>query len=55
MQKEIGDMRKITFKMMWMILQADQPEDWVIATGQTTTVRDFVKLSFAYTGINLKI
>lgn len=41
-------------KMMWMILQADQPEDWVIATGQTTTVRDFVKLSFAYAGINLR-
>ena len=41
-------------RMMWMILQADQPEDWVIATGQTTTVRDFVKLSFAYAGINLR-
>lgn len=41
-------------KMMWMILQADQPEDWVIATGQTTTVRDFVKFAFAYAGINLR-
>ncbi|OEZ33127.1 GDP-mannose 4,6-dehydratase [Francisella endosymbiont of Amblyomma maculatum] len=41
-------------RMMWMILQANQPEDWVIATGQTTTVRDFVKLSFAYAGINLR-
>ncbi|WP_150468501.1 GDP-mannose 4,6-dehydratase [Francisella sp. SYW-9] len=41
-------------RMMWMILQADQPEDWVIATGQTTTVRDFVKLSFAYAGISLR-
>ncbi len=41
-------------KMMWMILQADKPEDWVIATGQTTTVRDFVKFAFAYTGINLR-
>ncbi|MEY8673091.1 GDP-mannose 4,6-dehydratase [Francisella philomiragia] len=41
-------------RMMWMILQADQPEDWVIATGQTTTVRDFVKLSFAYAGIHLR-
>ena len=41
-------------RMMWMILQADEPEDWVIATGQTTTVRDFVKLSFAYAGINLR-
>jgi GDP-mannose 4,6-dehydratase len=41
-------------KMMWMILQADEPEDWVIATGQTTTVRDFVKISFAYAGIELE-
>ncbi len=41
-------------KMMWMILQADEPEDWVIATGQTTTVRDFVKMSFKYAGINLR-
>ncbi|MBE3609015.1 GDP-mannose 4,6-dehydratase [Campylobacter californiensis] len=41
-------------KMMWMILQADEPEDWVIATGQTTAVRDFVKFAFAYAGINLK-
>ncbi|MDH4944083.1 GDP-mannose 4,6-dehydratase [Sulfurimonas sp. C5] len=41
-------------KMMWMILQADEPEDWVIATGQTTAVRDFVKFAFAYTGINLR-
>jgi GDPmannose 4,6-dehydratase len=40
-------------KMMWMILQADEPEDWVIATGQTTKVRDFVKMAFAYVGITL--
>jgi len=40
--------------MMWMILQADKPEDWVIATGQTTTVRDFVKMAFAYAGIVLE-
>ncbi|KFI09638.1 GDP-mannose 4,6-dehydratase [Vibrio coralliilyticus] len=41
-------------RMMWMILQSDTPEDWVIATGQTTTVRDFVKFSFAYAGIGLR-
>jgi len=41
-------------KMMWMILQAPQSEDWVIATGQTTAVRDFVKFAFAYAGINLR-
>ena len=41
-------------RMMWMILQADEPEDWVIATGQTTTVRDFVQMAFNYAGINLR-
>jgi GDPmannose 4,6-dehydratase len=41
-------------RMMWMILQAEQAEDWVIATGQTTTVRDFVKFAFEYAGINLR-
>ncbi|RXJ85282.1 GDP-mannose 4,6-dehydratase [Arcobacter sp. CECT 8985] len=41
-------------RMMWMILQAEQPEDWVIATGQTTAVRDFVKFAFSYTGITLR-
>jgi GDPmannose 4,6-dehydratase len=41
-------------RMMWMILQADEPEDWVIATGKTTTVRDFVRLSFKEVGIELE-
>lgn len=41
-------------KMMWMILQADEPEDWVIATGKTTMVRDFVRMAFAYCGIELE-
>ncbi len=34
-------------RMMWMILQADEAEDWVIATGKTTPVRDFVRMAFA--------
>jgi GDPmannose 4,6-dehydratase len=37
-----------------MILQAEQPEDWVIATGTTTTVRDFVKMSFAHVGVEIE-
>jgi GDPmannose 4,6-dehydratase len=41
-------------RMMWMILQAEQPEDWVIATGKTTTVRDFVRLSFKEVGVELE-
>ncbi len=41
-------------RMMWMILQADEAEDWVIATGTTTPVRDFVRMSFAEVGIELE-
>lgn len=39
---------------MWLILQQDTPEDYVIATGVTTTVRDFVKMSFKEVGIELE-
>ncbi|KUG07182.1 GDP-mannose 4,6-dehydratase [Solirubrum puertoriconensis] len=38
---------------MWRILQQDQPEDFVIATGVTTTVREFVRLAFREVGIEL--
>jgi GDPmannose 4,6-dehydratase len=41
-------------RMMWMILQAEQPEDWVIATGKTTTVRDFVRFAFKEVGIEVE-
>tara|TARA_X000000950_G_C13918150_1_gene661973 strand:- start:7352 stop:8467 length:1116 start_codon:yes stop_codon:yes gene_type:complete len=40
-------------RMMWMILQHDNPEDWVIATGRTTSIRDFVKRAFSYIGVTL--
>jgi GDPmannose 4,6-dehydratase len=39
---------------MWLILQQEKPEDFVIATGITTTVRDFVKMSFAELGIEIE-
>lgn len=41
-------------RMMWMILQAEEAEDWVIATGKTTTVRDFVRMSFKEVGVELE-
>jgi len=41
-------------KAMWLILQQNEPDDYVIATGVTTTVRDFVKMSFAEVGIELE-
>ncbi len=39
---------------MWLILQQEVPEDYVIATGITTTVRDFVRMSFAELGIEVE-
>ena len=41
-------------RMMWLILQADKAEDWVIATGRTTTIRDFVKMAFGHIGVELE-
>ena len=38
---------------MWLMLQQDKPEDYVLATGITTSVRDFVKMSFAEMGIDI--
>jgi GDPmannose 4,6-dehydratase len=39
---------------MWLILQQEKPEDFVIATGVTTAVRDFVRMSFAELGIDIE-
>lgn len=39
---------------MWRMLQADKPEDFVLATGTTTSIRDFVKLAFKECGIELE-
>jgi GDPmannose 4,6-dehydratase len=39
---------------MWLILQQEIPDDFVIATGTTTTVREFVRLSFAHLGIEVE-
>jgi GDPmannose 4,6-dehydratase len=38
---------------MWLILQQEKAEDFVIATGITTTIRDFVKMAFADIGITI--
>ncbi|HLT80194.1 MAG TPA: GDP-mannose 4,6-dehydratase [Cyclobacteriaceae bacterium] len=39
---------------MWLILQQEKPEDFVIATGVTTTVRDFVRMAFQEIGVELE-
>lgn len=39
---------------MWLMLQQDKPDDFVIATGITTTVRDFVKMAFLKVGVEVE-
>jgi GDPmannose 4,6-dehydratase len=39
---------------MYLMLQQDEPEDFVIATGITTTVRDFIRMTFAELGVELE-
>lgn len=38
---------------MYLILQQEKPEDYVVATGVTTSVRDFIRMAFAYVGITI--
>jgi GDPmannose 4,6-dehydratase len=39
---------------MWLMMQQEKPEDFVLATGVTTTVRDFIKMAFEEAGIELE-
>ena len=39
-------------RAMWMMLQQDKPEDFVIATGETHSVREFLQVAFAHVGLN---
>lgn len=41
-------------ELMWLILQQDKPDDYVMATGITTTVREFIVMAFAEVGIKLE-
>src|SRR3989338_1227051 len=41
-------------KAMWMMMQLDQPDDFVIATGETHSVREFVEEAFAVAGLDWK-
>lgn len=40
-------------RAMWMMLQQDKADDYVVATGRTTTVRDMCEIAFAHVGLNL--
>jgi GDPmannose 4,6-dehydratase len=37
---------------MWLMLQQDEPDDYVVATGRTTSVREFCELAFSYVNLN---
>ena len=39
---------------MWLMMQQDEPEDYVLATGTTTAVREFVEMSFKEIGVELR-
>ncbi|MEH1779185.1 GDP-mannose 4,6-dehydratase [Nostoc sp.] len=39
-------------KAMWLMVQKDQPDDYVIATGETHSVREFLELAFSYVNLN---
>lgn len=41
-------------KAMWLMLQQGAPDDYVVATGRTTSVRDFCRLAFAHVGLNME-
>lgn len=52
-QRDWGHARDYV-EAMWLMLQQDTPEDFVIATGTTTRVRDFVTMAFAEVGIEIE-
>ena len=39
-------------KAMWLMLQQDEPDDYVVATGETHTIEEMVQLAFSYVGID---
>jgi GDPmannose 4,6-dehydratase len=41
-------------RAMWLMLQQDTPDDYVVATGRTTTIRDFCRLAFSYADLNFE-
>jgi GDPmannose 4,6-dehydratase len=41
-------------ELMWLMLQQNEPDDYIMATGVTTSVRDFISIAFAEAGIPLR-
>ena len=53
MQKEIGATPKSMYESMWKIVNYKKPDDYVISTGKTASVKEFINISFKVIGINL--
>jgi len=49
--RDWGHSREYT-KAMWMMLQSDRPDDYVIATGESHSVKDFLDAAFSYVGLD---
>ena len=41
-------------RAMWLMLQQDEPDDYVVATGRTTTIREFCRIAFSYADLNFE-
>jgi GDPmannose 4,6-dehydratase len=41
-------------RAMWMMLQQDSPDDYVVATGRSTSIREFCRLAFSHAGLNFE-
>jgi GDPmannose 4,6-dehydratase len=41
-------------RAMWAMLQQDEPDDYVVATGETTSVREMCRIAFIYVGLNME-
>jgi len=52
-RRDWGDAREFV-RAMWMMLQRPKPDDFVIATGEAHSVREFVEIAFAYAGLDWK-
>ena len=43
----------VLFQAMWLVLQHEQPEDFVIGTGEVHSVREFTEKAFTHIGVNI--
>ena len=50
-QRDWGHAREYV-RAMWLMLQQDKPDDYVVATGETHTVREFLELAFSHVGLD---